>query len=326
MGEERLHFLQWHITHRCNLRCVHCYQEDYMEHMPEAELLDILDQYTAYLKKIHSTGQINLTGGEPLFHPSFLKLATEIRRRDLRLAILTNGTLIDDEFAGKLADLHPRFVQISLDGTEVIHDAIRGNGNYRKAMNGIEALKRHNVKVLVSFTAQRSNLSCFKELAKECRKHQVDKLWWDRVVTDDPNLYLTTEEFHKMVKTASRIKKMEKFRYGRSMVSTSRALQASDPRHEDCYLCSAGKQLAIILANGDVMPCRRLPFVIGNLHDAPLEQILENSSLMHQLASPRIPNECRSCKRFLYCEGGARCVTYAQTGDLYAKDVNCFYK
>ena len=21
--------LQWHITHKCNLRCKHCYQEDY---------------------------------------------------------------------------------------------------------------------------------------------------------------------------------------------------------------------------------------------------------------------------------------------------------
>ena len=21
--------LQWHITHRCNLRCTHCYQDDY---------------------------------------------------------------------------------------------------------------------------------------------------------------------------------------------------------------------------------------------------------------------------------------------------------
>lgn len=35
---------QWHITHRCNLRCKHCYQEDYSEDL-EPDNLEKLRHY-----------------------------------------------------------------------------------------------------------------------------------------------------------------------------------------------------------------------------------------------------------------------------------------
>ena len=36
--------LQWHITHRCNLRCRHCYQDDYSAFESRDALSDILNQ------------------------------------------------------------------------------------------------------------------------------------------------------------------------------------------------------------------------------------------------------------------------------------------
>ena len=32
---------------------------------------------------------------------------------------------------------------------------------------------------------------------------------------------------------------------------------------------------------------------------------------------------CESCRHLIACRGGARCVTYAQTGRLDVRDVNC---
>ena len=37
---EGRHILQWHITHRCNLRCTHCYQTDYAAQMSREQLMD----------------------------------------------------------------------------------------------------------------------------------------------------------------------------------------------------------------------------------------------------------------------------------------------
>ena len=354
---EPLHYFQWHITHTCNLRCTHCYQEDYCLHTPDEELFRILDMYSEFIAGKKLKPQINLTGGEPLMHPAFFKLASEIKKRGIRLGILTNGTLIDDKAAAEIASLHPVFVQISIDGTREIHDKIRGNGSFDKAVAGIDSLKKYGVKVLVSFTAQKKNYECFEELAKICFAHKVDKLWWDRVVTDSKKttagLALTADQFKELVLTAQHLhKKYRRFvlettvRDGgtvlingeahrsykksyrmkwKSMVSTSRALQAEKCTGNDCYTCSAGGNLIVVLANGDVMPCRRLPFVIGNVKENSLSEIINGSRLMRDLSLPRFPDGCNGCKRFEFCRGGARCVTYGQTGKLNAKDVNCFY-
>ena len=86
------HVLQWHITHRCNLRCRHCYQEDFRSEMGREELLDVLDKYERFLKERSLAGHINLTGGEPLASPYFPELAGEIVRRGMTFSIAASKT------------------------------------------------------------------------------------------------------------------------------------------------------------------------------------------------------------------------------------------
>lgn len=328
MREPRF-FLQWHITHLCNLRCTHCYQEEYNNHMPKEDFYAALDKFEEFMKNKPLRGQINLTGGEPLLHPNFFEFASEIRRRGFLLAILTNGTLIDEETAKKIKALSPVFVQVSLDGIKESHDKVRGDGNFDKALWGIDNLKKAGVRVLVSFTAQRDNYKDFENLARVCRKHKVDKLWWDRVVTycetDAKEKALSTKEFHSLVKRAKWLKMLYRFLKYTTEISNQRALQFAGTR--DCgYVCGAGGNLIIFLADGSVMPCRRLPFVVGNIKEKSLERIITESDVMQELKNFVAPRECMYCKEFNRCRGGAKCITYAQTGNWKNKDVNCFVR
>lgn len=323
--------LQWHITHACNLRCKHCYQEDYGSHMSKEQMTIVLDKFSSFVGNHDYIGQINLTGGEPLFHPEFFWLAKEIRKRRFRLGILTNGTLIDQQAAEKLAELQPAFVQVSLDGTKKIHDTIRGKGAFKQTLKAIKFLKRQNIRVLVSFTAQKSNYKELSGLARVCKKYRVDKLWWDRVVTENEEekeaLALSTSEFQEILKVSGKLNKKYKHSDGISMVTNQRALQFLGC--SDCqmgYYCSAGKHLLAVVANGGVMPCRRLPFVVGNIFEKDFEEILESEGVMKELRNFTFPEECTGCEHLVRCKGGARCVTYGQTKDLYAKDINCFWK
>ena len=68
------HVLQWHITHKCNLRCSHCYQNEYCNDLDIDQLNDILDQYLIFLKKKNFIGHINITGGEPFLHEDIFQL------------------------------------------------------------------------------------------------------------------------------------------------------------------------------------------------------------------------------------------------------------
>ena len=45
------HVLQWHITHKCNLRCLHCYQEDYKQDLNFEEIRKVFFDYLDFLKK-----------------------------------------------------------------------------------------------------------------------------------------------------------------------------------------------------------------------------------------------------------------------------------
>ena len=59
---------QWHITDRCNLRCTHCYQDDYSgsNEMRLDDLKRIPDETIRTLSKWNKRGDIAVTGGEPL--------------------------------------------------------------------------------------------------------------------------------------------------------------------------------------------------------------------------------------------------------------------
>ena len=130
------HTLQWHITHRCNLRCSHCYQEDYSRIMTGEELFTVLEKYRRFLESRRLYGHVNVTGGEPLSSPDFFPLIEEITRLGIRFSVLTNGTLITPAIARRIAALRPVFVQVSLDGCEGVHDSIRGAGSFRLALDG----------------------------------------------------------------------------------------------------------------------------------------------------------------------------------------------
>ena len=324
----RRHILQWHITHRCNLSCAHCYQRECAAQTDDGDLAETVEKYERFLRKNGLYGHVYLTGGEPLTHPSFFALAEELRRRDMLVSVLTNGTLIGEAEANRLAWLGVEFVQVSLDGTEKIHDGIRGEYSFVRALRGIDALTAEGVKVAVSFTAQKANLRSFPALAKICAAHGVGKLWWDRVVTDTPErtaaLALTTEEFERFCKKTARLRGRYRRGDGGSMISCERSLQFLCGGR--CYTCHPGTDMVTVTADGSVMPCRRLPLTAGNLRDGELDEILSASELVRSLRNAPVPADCAGCPHAEFCRGGAKCVTYGQTGSLTARDVNCFYK
>lgn len=319
---EKTFILQWHITHRCNLRCTHCYQEDYSAFEGRENLLRVLGQFEELTREYGFKGHINITGGEPMLHPDLYWLLGEASQRGFSTAVLTNGTLLDVKSAQRLKSLGVDYVQVSLDGCRRIHDGIRGEGAFKKAVGGIYALKSRGIYTDVSFTAQSKNKGELKKLAGLCRDIGVDKLWFDRVVipkSEDVNgLSLSAEEYRKLCGQASALNK-------KGAVSCARALQFLPCGEKHIYRCTAGDTLLALLADGTVMPCRRLPLIAGNINHESLLEIYRDSAVLKRLREAEIPEGCAGCEYSTFCRGGARCVAYAKTGDFRAKDPDCLY-
>ena len=312
--------LQWHITHRCNLRCRHCYQDDYSAFSDRTALERVLCQYETMRDACGFRAHINITGGEPLLHPELFWLLEEAKRRNMTTAVLTNGTLIGWQEARQLRAAGVQYVQVSLDGTRKVHEAIRGKGSFGSALEGIAAQKEKKIFVSVSFTAQRGNRRELSKLAAVCQIYGADKLWFDRVVIpaaeDSEQLSLTKEDYRRLTKKAARLSRQ-------GVVTCCRSLQFLPCREKNIYRCTAGQSLLALLADGSVMPCRRLPLVAGNVNENDLLTIYRDSPILQELRSSGIPEGCRACRYADWCGGGAKCIAYARTGRWNVKDPDC---
>ena len=117
--------LQWHLSENCNLKCLHCYQENHKPIQLSYEQLEkIYKQYKNLLKKLKMKGHINITGGEPLCNPHLFKILDLIKKDEklISFSILTNGTLITENIAKKIKSYNPYYVQVSLEGGQKTND------------------------------------------------------------------------------------------------------------------------------------------------------------------------------------------------------------
>ena len=94
---------QFDLTYHCNLNCIHCYivKND----IPELKTSQIKN----ILKQLARAGILFLSfsGGEILTREDFFEIAEYARKLHFSLNLKTNGTLIDEEIADKIAALYP---------------------------------------------------------------------------------------------------------------------------------------------------------------------------------------------------------------------------
>jgi radical SAM protein with 4Fe4S-binding SPASM domain len=332
--------LQWHITARCNLRCSHCYQEDYtQDELSFQELLIVLEQFDELLVEIGREqspftpkGIITVTGGEPFVRQDFLDLLEVIstNKEGHKLGILTNGTLIDETMASQLRRLAPVYVQVSLEGVKATNDLIRGPGTFDLAVTTIKHLVREGVPSVISFTAQKENFHEFGAVAELGRDLGVSLVWADRVIPWGSASALRehifspdeTRQFFEIMYEA----RAEAARsFCQTEIGMHRALQFLVGGGRP-YRCAAGETLITVLPNGDVFPCRRMPIRVGNLLEDSLVELYYNNDLLRELRNrDHVSKGCENCLHFQQCGGGLRCLSYAVTGDPFITDPGCWH-
>ncbi len=327
---------QWHVTDRCNLQCSHCYQEDTPQPEPAwADLLKVLDQFIAFIRSArrqhggtHVRAHVTVTGGEPFLRADFMDLLERLsgERRLFSFAVLTNGTTLTPAIVRSLHRLRPGFVQVSIDGKKETHDRIRGRGSYERAVDGLRLLAGCHIPAHISFTAHRLNYRDFPDVSRLGHTLGAARVWADRLVpcgrTSGAAALLTpgeTREFFGLMRAESRRGWLR-----HRPVALHRSLQFMVTGARP-YRCSAGDTLMTVLPNGDVLPCRRMPLVVGNLFREDLEHLYTSSQLLRELRDrERVSSGCEHCFYARTCGGGSRCIAYAVHGEPFRADPGCW--
>ncbi len=78
-------YIQWHITNVCNLRCQHCYQDDFSKKtdLDWARLKKISDNLLNSMREWKKEACIHLTGGEPLLKPELFPLLNDLNQQSM---------------------------------------------------------------------------------------------------------------------------------------------------------------------------------------------------------------------------------------------------
>ncbi len=98
-------YIQWHMTNTCNLRCQHCYQDDFSRthDLGWSGLKEVSDTILEAMDAWDRTACIHLTGGEPLLKPELFPLLDYLDQQPAveELGLITNGLCIDREIVRK---------------------------------------------------------------------------------------------------------------------------------------------------------------------------------------------------------------------------------
>jgi len=139
-------------TYACNLNCVGCYAGLYGR---KYELTK--DEVRSIVKQGEELGIYFwvITGGEPFYWPHLMEILEEFGEH--YFMIYSNGILITEEKAQKLAELGNATISISVEGFESETDWRRGHGVFKAIMNTWERLRRYGIPFGASVTATRMN-------------------------------------------------------------------------------------------------------------------------------------------------------------------------
>ena len=155
-----LRLVFWESTKACNLTCRHCRAVPQKALSPSelrtAEAFDLIDQIARVAKPVFV-----LSGGEPLFRPDLFDIGAYGVESGFRMALATNGTLVNGRVAAHIADTGFSRVAISLDGAiPATHDAFRGlPGSHELAVRGLRNLREEGVSVQINSTIAKHNVS-----------------------------------------------------------------------------------------------------------------------------------------------------------------------
>lgn len=134
------------VTVHCNLTCEMCSVWQGKRHGPPGELLKSL------LAEARELGAATFVpcGGEPFMRPDFVDLLEHAHSLGFqRSEVVTNGLLVPKHIE-RLEPLTGVQLHVSIDGPREVHDALRGEGVYDRAVKAVRCALDRSVAVGIS--------------------------------------------------------------------------------------------------------------------------------------------------------------------------------
>ena len=292
MPVRALDTLIFFVTSRCNAKCRTCFYWKELNQSTDLSFAEI-ERLSATMPRFN---EIWLSGGEPSLRPELDRIV-ELFYRDngvRSINLPANGVLpqklldVVESFLERCPDLRVN-LNLALDGIGETHDRIRGvPGNYERALESLgllDELRRRapNLRLHVNSVVCRENVGEMVALGETMRgRFDLDGHYFQIIRGEpmDPALLEvhkdTLERLHEELEPlyrhyAGKLGRRKGF-LGKAaylgVLGLYHEIQAAnlDRHHRWPMPCSAGQNIAVIDANGDIRSCE-LRERLGNLRD-----------------------------------------------------------
>lgn len=319
------------ITYLCNLKCKHCFTRSGHKNQNELtydEKMELINQCD-----LLGVNRISIAGGEPFACKDLFLFIKECNKRNIGVSITTNGTLLNKKNIQIINDLKIKNLTVSIDGgTEESIDFVRGQGSYKKILEGLEKLKKYyKGNYSIKTTLMRNNISQLEDIINiainsGCNSVKFNCVRADGRASDNADdIVLTSPEYIKTVKEIELLK----IKYKDSIIVKGPlnifSKEPYDFIKELGFGCFAGKESVCIDPLGNVRPCSHFPkeFVCGNIKKQSLSDIWKNSKILTSFRTLEGNEKCNKCNSYNKCGGGCRYRAYCN-GNISGVDPYCY--
>jgi len=262
------------FTYLCNLECRHCITNSSPRVDRQNELSS--EQIVSVMNELARIGvlEIGVGGGEPLCYPDIFPILDHAREVGLNVVLTTNGLLVSTKIAQRLKEVQVSEVRVSFDGSQAVHDNIRGAGTYLKALKSIGVLLHNGVKTVPRITLCNDDKPGLDLLFKELAATSVSRVKVCLLEARGRAALKENQELFRYPRNTATAEYLVELaqKHGLElklpddMAFVTELADGQDLRRGKHRTCGAGLVTAYISPYGHVQPCSALPkWVFGNV-------------------------------------------------------------
>ena len=342
----------WNCTKTCNLECIHCYADArtrrFIGELTTFEARTMIEDLAAM-----KVPALLISGGEPLARPDVLDLAEYATSLGVRVTFSTNGILIDERRAKRIADIGVAYVGISIDGNEERHDRMRSKaGAYKEAVRGIRNCRNAGIRVGARFTVTQDNVNEIDSVFQLVEDEGIGRLCLYHLVYSGRGSYLSGIDLERDQKRAlmnKMIDRVERWNEEGREIEVMTVDNHADAPYIYLWLLERDKERAndafnLIKNNGGNRSGIAIGCIdsfglvhpdqftsnhsIGSIRERPFSQIWRDSrvELLDGLRRRKelLKGRCATCRWLSMCNGNFRARAEAATGDYWESDPGCY--
>lgn len=295
MSRGKLFEAQIELTHRCNLRCLHCY-------VPQASLPPemALEVWEGVIDRLVDMGLcvLTLTGGEPLLYPKVKAVIAHAFSKGCQVRLFSNATLVNSlESVQELKKAGLCYLETSLHGaTSEVHDRITGiSGSFERTINAVRWFNEASLPVTVKTSWLKQNWKEYPHIVKLAGELGVYFRGSPNImprIDGDPANQQNRMSFEELV---------EFYRMDRGDDGPTQC--PSEGMDLDSAPCGIARSSMAINPQGDAYPCLHMRVPFANVLQGNLAESWADAPLLKDLRglTRNSFHSCQGCSTRPYC-------------------------